>query len=82
MAPSVSVSQKLSDLAEFIKAYKCMVYSCVTGPHKRCIESTVLERMASLRPKQFNSPHHAVAVLDPLHPHKAADKSPPERGAN
>jgi len=49
MAPSVSVTQQLSDLTEFIKAYKCRVYSCVTSPHERCIESIVPVRLASLR---------------------------------
>ena len=49
MAPSVNVTQQLSELTELIKAYKCRVYSCVTGPHERCIESTVPVKLASLR---------------------------------
>jgi hypothetical protein len=49
MAPFVSLTQQLSVLTELINAYKCRVYSCVMGPHDRCIDSTVPVRMASLR---------------------------------
>ena len=49
MAPSVNVTQQLSELTELIRAYKCRVYSYVTSPHERCIESTVPVRLASLR---------------------------------
>jgi len=49
MAPSVSVIKQLSDLTDFIKAYECRVYICVTGPYERCIEIIVPVRMASLR---------------------------------
>ena len=61
MAPSVCATQQLSDLTEFIKAYKCRVYNCVFGPHERCIESTVPVRLASL-----TQLHPSVA-----RPHKA-----------
>ncbi len=67
MAPSVSVTQQLSDLTEFIKAYKCRVYNYVTGPRERCIENTVSARLASLR--AYILPWHAPTR------HSAASRS-------
>jgi hypothetical protein len=45
----VSTTQQLSDTTELIKAYRCLVYNWVTGPHDKCMEITVPVNLARLR---------------------------------
>ena len=49
VAPSVSTTQPLSDTTELIKAYRCLAYKWVTGPHDKCMEITVPVNLARLR---------------------------------
>ena len=39
--PFIKNHPDVQNHTELINAYKCLVYNWVTGPHERCIESTV-----------------------------------------
>ncbi len=49
VASSVRTTQQLSDTTELIKAYRCLVYNWITGPHDKCMEITVPVNLARLR---------------------------------